>query len=63
MWVGQTEFVKARSSLYTGHRYPMKIINHEPQDMWVPNRSSVRGDLGKFVDQSTEPVVASEAKW
>jgi hypothetical protein len=28
---------------------------------WVPNRSSTCGDLGIFVDQSAEPVVASEA--
>jgi hypothetical protein len=27
----------------------------------VPNRSSACGDLGIFVDQSAEPVVASEA--
>jgi hypothetical protein len=27
--------------------------------LWVPNRSSTGGDLGKFVDQSAEPVVAS----
>jgi hypothetical protein len=29
--------------------------------VWVPNRSSIRGELGIFVDQSTEPVVASRA--
>jgi hypothetical protein len=30
--------------------------------LWVPNRSSIRGNLGKFVDQSAEPDVASKAK-
>lgn len=30
--------------------------------LWVPNRSSTSGDLGIFVDQSAEPIVASEAK-
>jgi len=29
--------------------------------LWVANRSSIRGDLGIFVDQSVKPVVASEA--
>ena len=32
MWVGQTEFVKATSSFSNGHRYPVEIISHEPQD-------------------------------
>jgi hypothetical protein len=26
--------------------------------LWVPNEPSIRGDLGIFVDQSGEPVVA-----
>ena len=30
--------------------------------LWVPNRSSICGELGIVVDQSTEPVVASQAK-
>jgi hypothetical protein len=29
--------------------------------VWVPNRSSACGGLGIFLDQSAEPVVASEA--
>ena len=28
----------------------------------VPNRSSIRGELSIVVDQSVEPVVASQAK-
>jgi putative transposase len=28
MWVGQTGFVDAASSLYKGHRYPREIISH-----------------------------------
>ena len=53
MWVGQTELVEATSSLYNGHRYPVKIISHEPEDspahpsrvnlMTVPTR--VRGSV------------------
>ena len=31
-------------------------------NLWVPNRSSMSCNLGIFVDQSTEPVAASEAK-
>ena len=31
-------------------------------NVWVPDRSSIGGDLGKFVDQSAEPVATSEAK-
>jgi hypothetical protein len=30
--------------------------------LWVPNRSSICGELGVVVDQSAEPVVASQAK-
>jgi hypothetical protein len=32
------------------------------QLLWVPDRSSMLGDLGKFVGQSAEPVATSEAK-
>jgi hypothetical protein len=31
-------------------------------DLWVPNRSSIRGDLGIFADQFAEQVVASETR-
>ena len=30
--------------------------------LWVPNRSSMSSNLGVFVDQSADPVPASEAK-
>jgi Transposase DDE domain len=30
--------------------------------LWVPNRSSMSCNLGVFVDQSADPVAASEAK-
>jgi hypothetical protein len=30
--------------------------------LWVPNRSSICGELRIVVDQSAEPVVASQAK-
>jgi hypothetical protein len=30
--------------------------------LWVPNWSSTSGDLGVFVDQSAEPVAASDVK-
>ena len=34
----------------------------EKSRLWVLDRSSIGGDLGKFVDQSAEPVATSEAK-
>jgi hypothetical protein len=37
-------------------------IHSQVASVWVPNRSSIRGDLGIFADQFTEQVVASEAK-
>jgi hypothetical protein len=32
------------------------------ESLWVPNWSSTSCDLGVFVDQSTEPIAASDAK-
>jgi hypothetical protein len=34
----------------------------EKNCLWVPNRSSMSCNLGVFVDQSAEPVAASETK-
>ena len=41
---------------------PQERVYWTELTLWVPNRSSASCEVGIFVDQSAEPVVASEAK-
>jgi hypothetical protein len=69
MWVGQTEFVEATSSLYNGHRYPVKIINHEPKDSQghqcrlarAARSSAPRGNYAGYRTDSPPPGVTRAA--
>ena len=48
-----------------GHDHRVCGVRDELRDnhLWVPNWSSTSCDLGIFVDQSAEPIAASDAKW